>query len=133
MSLGDRLACYAEPFTFTARIVDCNCDIDGGFVEPQWLGIDSVTGPGGDSVTAVLVDEDQTVAPPNAEDWLLLRLDPAATVPSPLPFGKVVEITAQFDHPAAETCVIPEGVENPKDPVLECRIAMAVTGIKAVD
>jgi hypothetical protein len=133
LSLGARLACYAEPFTFAARIVDCNCDIDGGFVEPEWLGVSGVTGPDG-PVTALLVDENRTAAPSDTREWLLLRLDPAATAPDPVPFGTLVEITGQFDHPAAATCVVPEGVEmHPADPVLECRTSFAVTGIKPLE
>jgi hypothetical protein len=133
LSLGDRLACYAEPFTFAARIVDCNCDIDGGFVEPEWLGVSGVTGPDG-RVTALLVDENRTAAPSDTREWLLLRLDPAATAPDPVPFGTLVEITGQFDHPAAASCVVPEGVEmHPADPVLECRTSFAVTAIKPLE
>ena len=130
LSAGSKLACYSEPLTFAARIVDCNCDIDGGFVEPEWLGNSAVPGPDGTPVTALLIDENETTPPTSAEDWLLLHLDPSATAPEPLPFGEVLEVTGQFDHPSAALCVLPEGVEiGPADPVLFCRTNLAITGI----
>ena len=37
---GMALACFArKPITVRARLVSCNCDIDGPPVDPAWLGI----------------------------------------------------------------------------------------------
>jgi hypothetical protein len=129
LSPGARLACYDEPFTFAARIVDCNCDIDGGYVLPEWLGVYSLPGSDGQPITALLVDESETAPQQSTEDWLLLHLDPAGQAPDPLPLGQVVQVTGQFDHPAAATCANPPGYEivSP-DPVLDCRTSLAITG-----
>lgn len=132
LSPGEALACYSRPFTFAARIVDCNCDMDGGIINPSWFGIDTYTNPAtGQPTTPILVEESATEPPEDTTQWLLLHLDPAAESPDPLPFGAVVEFTAQFDHPAAASCTVPQDVEAgiPGDPVLYCRTRLAVTGI----
>jgi hypothetical protein len=131
MSPFTALACYSKPFDFEAWIVDCNCDIDGPFVDPDWLGAMVIKNPAtGQPTTALLVNPGSPV-PGDSADWLMVHLDPAGDYPDPLPFEQNVLITGSFDHPAAASCKAPAGVEIvPKDPVLYCRTTFAITEIK---
>ena len=131
MSPGLALACYHEPFTIEAWIIDCNCDIDGGYVDPEWLGTTVIKNPAtGQPTTALLVNPGSPV-PGDPSEWLMVHLDPAGDYPDPLPFGQDVLVTGSFDHPAAASCKAPPDVEIvPEDPVLYCRTAFAITAIK---
>ncbi len=132
MSPGLALACYAKPFTIEAWIVDCNCDLDGGYVDPEWLGTTSVPNPStGRPAIALLVNPGSPV-PGDSSNRLIVHLDPAGDHPDPLPFEQDVLMTGAFDHPAAETCKAPPDVEVgvPPDPVFYCRTQFAITAIR---
>ena len=131
MSPGNALACYDEPFTIEAWIVDCNCDIDGPFVVPEWFGTPNVQNPSTGQPTTALLVNPGTPVPEDTADWLIVHLDPAGTYPDPLPFEQDVQVTGTFDHPAAASCAAPPGVEIvPPDPVLYCRSTFAITAIE---
>ena len=132
MSPGQALACYSHPVDFEAWIVGCNCDIDGGYVDPEWLGTNLVENPSTGRPTSALLVEPGSPVPGDSSDWLFVHLDPAGNYPDPLPFEQDVLITGSFDHPAAASCKAPTDVEVgvPKDLVLFCRTAFAITEIK---
>jgi hypothetical protein len=116
---GERIACFSgQPLQVKARIVSCNCDIDGPIVEPGWFGV------GGQA--NLLVTPDQTKAPTNPGDWFFLAIDPEAEQPATLPVGKVVDVTGMFDHPAALDCQV-AGMDEPLKPSSDCRFDFAVT------
>ncbi len=132
LSPGNALACYSKPFDFVAWIVACNCDIDGGYVDPEWLGTTVVRDPATGQPTTALLVEPGSPVPDDSSDWLVVHLDPAGDYPDPLPFKQNVLVTGSFDHPAAATCKAPVGVEAgvPRDPVLYCRTTFSITAIK---
>jgi hypothetical protein len=121
---GMALACFArKPITVRARLVSCNCDMDGPPVDPAWLGISAEP--------ILLVDPTETHAPERVEDWYQLHVDPAAGITS-LPEGDVVDITGIFDHPAAADCLVTD-FDEPPTPSPTCRFEFAVTAIEVVD
>jgi hypothetical protein len=116
---GERIACFSgQPLQVKARIVSCNCDIDGPIVEPTMFSL------GGD--LHLLVEPTQTRAPKNPDDWVPLLIDPEAEQPATLPVGKVVDVTGMFDHPAALDCQV-AGLDEPLKPSSDCRFDFAVT------
>ena len=128
LTLGARLGCFSgRPITFQARLVDCNCDVDGGSYEPHWFN-------GGSQ--PVLFVEPSEIHPPTAyEDWLIVRLDPAGRYPEVLPVGKIVEVTGMFDHPAALGCLfqgIPIENAGSPAPTSDCRSMFATTSLVAL-
>jgi hypothetical protein len=122
LTRGERLACFGgEPITIQARLVDCNCDLDGPSVEPRWFD------HGGQP--SVLVDPAMPGPPSYFDDALFLNLDPAGSHVDPLPLDSVVEITGMFDHPAARACMT-GGLDEPFRPSHYCRFEFAVTSLK---
>jgi hydrogenase large subunit len=94
---GVGLACFPrEPITVVARLVSCNCDVDGSWYMPSWFFL----GSGGPNL---LVEPSATdpVISMNPDDWFALNLDPNGQNPDVLPIGEVVEVTGIFDHPDA--------------------------------
>jgi hypothetical protein len=122
LGLGERLACFGGvPITFRARLVLCDCDVDGPAIEPGWFAPSDL----------VLIDPTASDEPVDAVRATFLALDPDADVPDPLPVGQLVEVTGMFDHPAAAGCQV-GGFEAQLEPSLECRFDFAVTSIKPV-
>jgi hypothetical protein len=127
------LACLGnEPITITARILDCEetpdldpdqsgmCGLDtgGASYEPSWF----------DRTFRFLVPENGS-----AEDAILeLHADPAGTYPDPLPFGEPVNVTGQFNHPAAAACAKSHYVQHDA-PTVDCRTVFAVTAIEPIE
>lgn len=123
LTLGERLACFGgEPITIQARLVDCNCDVDGGFTEPTWF---STSGP-----PPLLADPAMPNLPGGLDEALVLHLDPAGSHIDPLPMGSVVEVTGVFDHPAARACQASD-LDGVFSPTHACRFEFAVTSLKA--
>ena len=124
LPLGARVGCFAgQPITIQARLVECNCDVNGGSYDPAWFGWGGRTG--------LLVDPSKTEAPASTADWLAVLLDPAGEHPDELPLGEVVEVTGMFDHPAARACLY-QGPENaPPAPTDDCRYRFATTSLVA--
>jgi hypothetical protein len=113
------LACFPRtPITVVARLIGCNCDVDGGSFTPGWFS----SGTGGPEM---LVDLQLTRPPAEVRDWFWLNLDPAGQLPTALPVGEIVEVTGVFDHPAAAGCTFTELEGNPV-PSQQCRLAFAV-------
>jgi hypothetical protein len=122
LAAGVGLACFPQvPITVRARIVSCNCDIDGAWYTPSWFYLGS--GPPG-----LLVEPDSgaSAVSMNPGDWFVLNLDPNGEKPETLPVGKVVVITGVFDHPAAASCTRTDMDSEPV-PSQGCRLAFAVT------
>ncbi len=121
---GVGLACFPRvPITVQARLLSCNCDVDGGSYAPSWFSRE-----GGTSV--LLVAPDVTKPPSNTADWFVLNLDPAGEHPDPLPLGRVVVVSGVFDHPAAATCTWTE-LDGQPAPSAGCRLEFAVTRLLA--
>ena len=119
------LACFPRmPITVQARLISCNCDVDGAWYTPFWFS----RGGGG---SGLLVAPDVTGAPPNMADWFDLSLDPAGEHPDVLPVGKVVDVTGIFDHPAAANCTLTE-MDGKPVPSQGCRLVFAVTRLSVV-
>jgi hypothetical protein len=118
-------ACFPQlPITVRARLLSCNCDMDGAWHEPFWF----VAGSGRPDV---LVEPGSTDVPEDFGDWFILNMDPNGEHPANLPYGEVVEATGMFDHPAAEGCTL---TEPDGEPVASggCRLAFAVTRLAVV-
>ena len=117
---GVGLACFPRvPITVEARLISCNCDIDGSWYTPHWFFL----GSGG---PALLVEPGVTAVPSDVADWFVLNLDPAGEHPDVLPIGQIVEVTGIFDHPAASSCTRTE-MDGEPAPSQGCRLAFAVT------
>jgi hypothetical protein len=117
---GVGLACFSRvPITVDARLISCNCDIDGSWYSPSWFFLASGS-------PALLVEPDVTTVPSDMTDWFVLNLDPTGEHPDNLPIGQVVGVTGIFDHPAAASCT---RTEMDGEPVSSqsCRLAFAVT------
>jgi len=114
---GLGLACFPRvPITVRARVLSCECDVDGAWYTPHWFSL---------SNGELLVDPGVTGVPPDA-NWFRLNLDPAGQHPDVLPLGQVVEVTGIFDHPAAATCTRTD-IDGEPYPSPGCRLAFAVT------
>ena len=125
LSDGAALACFArDPITVRARLVSCNCDVDGPGTDPGWLGLGLGAPP------ILLVDPSDAGPPENPENWFPLHLDPDAGV-DPVPIDAIVDVTGIFDHPAAEGCTV-TGFDEPPAPSIACRFAFAVTDLDVV-
>ncbi len=119
---GVGLACYPRaPITIRARLVDCNCDIDGPSSSPSWFTLGSGNPP-------LLVEPDRTAPPRDPGDWLILHLDPDGRHPATLPVGQVVTVTGVFDHPAAANCTMTD-FDDVQAPSKDCRMVFAVTDL----
>jgi hypothetical protein len=115
---GVGVHCFSnEPITVKARLISCECDVDGGWYTPHWFA------PGGGSL---LVEPDRRTPPSDVSDWMDLSLDPEAEQPDDLPLGEVVEVTGVFDHPAASDCTLTDPDADPV-PSNDCRLKFAVT------
>jgi hypothetical protein len=125
VSHGERLGCFSQvSISFQARLISCNCDVDGGGYQPAWFG--------GDSQPLLLVEPSETVAPADYADWLIVALDPDGEYPDVLPVGKVVEVTGMFDHADARNCLyqgVPIETVGPPTPSSDCRFTFATTSI----
>jgi hypothetical protein len=127
---GVGLACFpGVPITVEARLVACNCDVDGGRFEPSWFTFGG--GP-------LLVEPAQTQAPSDVADWFALHMDPAGQHDDVLPVdgvypdpGQIVEVTGVFDHPAAASCMLAE-MDGELAPSHDCRFTFAVTRLSVV-
>jgi hypothetical protein len=116
---GVGLACFPRvPITVHARLLSCGCDVDGAWYTPEWFHLSD----GGE----LLVDPGATRVSQDPADWFSLNLDPAGDHPATLSFGKVVEITGIFDHPAAASCTRTE-MDGQPAPDQGCRLSFAVT------
>jgi len=117
---GAGVACFARRLiTVQARLIECNCDMDGAWYTPRWFFL----GSGGPKL---LVEPGVTRPPADVGKWFILNLDPAGQHPAVLPVGKVVDVTGMFDHPAAGGCTVTEMDGEPL-PTQDCRLAFAVT------
>ena len=122
---GVGLACFPRvPITVQARLIQCNCEMDGPTYSPGWFGLGSGY--------KLLVEPEVTRPPADAARWFILELDPAGQHPDVLPVGDVVEVTGIFDHPAAAACTGNVGVDDAPVPTQDCRLQFAVTRLVTV-
>ena len=122
---GVGLACFPRvPITVTARLIGCNCDMDGAWYTPGWFFL----GSGGPTL---LVERGVTRPPDDTREWFHLDLDPTGQHPDVLPVGKVVQVTGIFDHPAAAGCTLTEMDSQPVA-TKDCRLEFAVTRLLTV-
>ena len=122
---GVGLVCFPRvPITVVARLIWCNCNMDGSWYTPSWFFL-------GSGSPHLLVDADVSTVPPDVADWLVLNLDPASEHPDALPVDQIVEVTGVFDHPGASTCT---RTDMDGDPVSSqgCRLEFAVTRLLVV-
>jgi hypothetical protein len=113
------LACFPRtPITLVARLISCECDVDGGWLTPRWFSL-------GTGSPEMLIGPQMTRTPSDVQDWFWLNLDPAGQRPETLPVGKVVEVTGVFDHPGAAGCTFTE-LDRAPVPSQRCRLAFAV-------
>jgi len=136
---GQKLACFSGvPITVRARLLPCNCDVDGPGMEPDWFFPSSR--PMSQEDADRLGGGPLVLAQPGARAPLVndladffLYLDPAGKHPSTLPIGEEVEVTVMFDHPAAAGCTEGEnpgtGSPPPREPSSVCRFLFAVTDL----
>ncbi len=126
VSLGERLGCLSQvPITFQARLISCNCDVDGGGYVPRWFGPDDQP--------LLFVEPSERAVPPEYDQWLILVPDPDGAYPDVLPVGQVVEVTGMFDHPDAWNCTyqdIPIETAGPPMRTSDCRFMFATTSIE---
>lgn len=116
---GVGLACFARvPITVRARVISCECDVDGAWFTPSWFHLNDDPD--------LLVDPGVIRVPADTDDWFGLNLDPAGQHPDVLPVGQVVEVTGMFDHPAAATCTRTE-MDGEPTASQGCRLEFAVT------
>ncbi|HEX5823226.1 MAG TPA: hypothetical protein VFY18_02095 [Candidatus Limnocylindrales bacterium] len=117
---GVGLACFPRvPIHIVARLIWCNCNMDGSWYTPHWFFLASGS-------PNLLLDDDVTTVPPDVADWFVLNLDPTSEHPDVLPVDQMVELTGVFDHPAASSCT---RTEMDGEPVSSqgCRLEFAVT------
>jgi hypothetical protein len=115
------VACFPRlPITVQARLIECECDIDGPTYSPAWFSSTASDG-------RILVEPALTRPPADAGRWLILELDPAGQHPAVLPVGQVVAVTGMFDHPAAAACTVSDGADGAPVPTQDCRLQFAVT------
>lgn len=111
------LACFPRtPITVVARLISCECDVDGAWLTPGWFSLG-----GGE----MLVEPGMTRPPADVTEWFWLNLDPAGRHPANLPMGEVVDVSGIFDHPDAANCTITEMDGEPVESQ-RCRLAFAV-------
>lgn len=118
------LACFARiPITVTARLISCNCDVDGAWFTPEWFSL-------GTGAPGLLAEPGMTRPPADVADWFWLSLDPAGQHFEVLPMGDVVEVTGIFDHPDAAGCTYTE-MDGEPVPTQDCRLIFAVERLVA--
>jgi hypothetical protein len=118
------LACFPRiPISVTARVIGCNCDVDGAWLTPGWFSLGTGSGE-------MLVEPNVTRPPANIADYFWLSLDPAGQHPEVLPVGEIVDVTGVFDHPAAASCTLTE-MDGGPHPSQDCRLLFAVTKLVA--
>ena len=121
---GVGLACFPRvPITVEARLISCNCNIDGPWYTPFWFHLSDNPD--------LLVEPGVASVPPDTADWFGLNLDPTSEHPDVLPIGQIVEVTGVFDHPAASTCTRTE-MDGEPVPSQGCRLEFAVTRLTRV-
>jgi hypothetical protein len=121
---GIGLYCFPnEPITVHARLLSCNCDVDGAWYTPQWF-----SAGGGD----MLVEPERLTVPQDYRETIPVSLDPAGSYNADLPMGEVVEVTGVFDHPAASTCTLTQMDGEPM-PDPGCRLLFAVTRLASIE
>jgi hypothetical protein len=98
--------------------------MDGPSYTPGWFFL----GSGG---PMLLVEPGVTRPPADTREWFRLDLDPTGQHPDVLPFGKVVQVTGIFDHPAAASCTVTEMDGGPVS-TQGCRLEFAVTRLVTV-
>jgi hypothetical protein len=125
------LACFAgQPITITARIFACD-------ISPEFAGADSCGGEtGGGTLEPGWFDNSrQFIASPDGkldeQMMLVLNADPQGQYPDPLPYGQRVQVTGQFNHPAADACAL-TWYSPDSHPTVDCRTTFAVTRIEPV-
>ena len=120
---GAGLACFPRlPITVKARLITCNCDVDGSWYTPSWFYL----GSGGPNL---LVPPDVAAVPGDVADWFVLNLDPSGEHPDVIPIGQIVEVTGIFDHPAASSCTRTDMDGGPVSSQ-GCRLEFAVTRLQ---
>ena len=136
MPPGVGLVCFPRvPITVEARLVNCNCDMDGPWYTPGWF-------TGGSGSPELLVEPDVTRPPDDTREWFLLNLDPTGQYPDVLPIGRylegtswskpgLIEVTGIFDHPAAASCTFTDMDGGPVS-TQDCRLKFAVTRLVTV-
>lgn len=118
------LACFPRiPITVTARLISCNCDVDGAWFTPEWFSL-------GTGAPGLLAEPGMTRPPTDVADWFWLSLDPAGQYFEVLPFGDVVDVTGIFDHPDAKSCTYTE-MDGEPAPTQQCRLIFAVERLVA--
>lgn len=118
---GTALACFrGQEIVVRARLVACNCEVDGPGMEPAWFGFVESGG--------ILTPPEQTRPPADVRDWFFLHLDPQGEYTRPLPVGELVSVTGLFDHPDASRCV--QTVDGDAQAVPDCRWIFAVTHLE---
>jgi hypothetical protein len=119
---GYRVGCFAaEPLAIRARLVACECDVDGR-MEPAWLTTDY--GPGG---PWLLIDPTAARQSPTLSEDLFLIRHPDSPSPDSLG-GALVLVTGMFDHPDAAGCATPVG-DGPLSPA-DCSAIFVVTAME---
>lgn len=117
------VACFPRmPITVRARIVDCNCDVDGPTYVPVWFSIGK---------PRLLVEPDASHQPADVGLWFFLYVDPNGDHPEVLPSSGLVDVTGVFDHPAAAGCTS-SGMDEHATPTNDCRLRFAVTRLATV-
>jgi hypothetical protein len=121
---GVGVLCFPnDPITVKARLLSCECDVDGAWYTPFWFAM------GGGNL---LVEPDRTTPPSDHRDQMDLSLDPDGEHPDELPIGELVEVTGVFDHPAASSCTLTQ-MDGTPVPSQGCRLLFAVTRLVADD
>jgi len=121
---GVGLGCFArQPITVRARLISCNCDVDGSWYSPSWFFL-------GSGSPELLVEPGQRDVPSDTRGWFPLSLDPDGDHPDVLPVGGLVEVTGMFDHPAAAGCTETQ-MDGQPVPSTGCRLRFAVTRLTA--
>lgn len=117
---GVGLVCFPRVgITVEARLLGCNCDVDGPWYTPHWFFLASGS-------PNLLVEPGGTDVPSDFAGWFALNMDPTGEQPDALPDGEVVQVTGIFDHPAAAGCTRTE-MDGEPVPSQGCRLLFAVT------
>jgi hypothetical protein len=122
------IACFGgQPLTLAARMLDCQsspelqsqgyCEMDTGSpgYAPDWF----------DRTLSFVVPETGAF---DQDSMMDLHLDPLGSYPDPMPYGVPVNVTGQFDHPAASACTVYHYFKD-NTPSVYCRMVFAVTGV----
>ncbi len=118
------VACFPRtPITVRARIVGCNCEVDGPTYVPAWFSVGN----------APLLVEPSCFPrtdgrAPSGSSSTSTR---AVTTPRFCRRSGLVDVTGIFDHPAAAGCTS-SGMDDHQTPTNECRLRFAVTRLAPV-